>query len=662
MDLSRTGSILALILWLVQCLLWWAGGGLLVTHTFRLRARERLLTGLALGLLLFIVFADLLANLLPVAAALWGGALAVLAAGLLAAWRSPRRPLVSREDLRGWPHMLAFAALLALFIQINRGLALFDDYHNLPLVSLMAAGDVPPHFYLDPSQRLAYHYGLHIFAAGLVRLGGFYPWAAFDAAKAVSMALALGLAWLWLARVVRPALARLAGVSLVLLGGGARWLLLLLPAKLVIRAGAGLQPLGTTAAMGADLSTMLGRFWNTQGGGPIPFPFAFINGIFPPLNFALGGGGALPQMTVVLLLLLARRRWRPSTGLVYGLALASLALTGEHLFALLWAGFLAASLLGRRPPVRFAGWGWVLWPSLAFALLGGGVITEVARSLVARLVGTASSSFGFAGFSLRWPPALLSGHLGPLSLFSPGQILIALAEVGPVVLLAPWVTRHAWRRLRWGNPVYFGMAAAALAGFIAPIFIRYGVERDIARLAGSALFIWMLLAIPLAWLALRRGRRAAQPLAGVGFAVTMLAGTVLFAIQLVALPYPQSSYFVTSADVTMSRQYWDRLEPGARVLDSIPYRAVTLFGRSAGAAHFDIYTPRPEFIQLLARPDPAAVARSGYDYIYLDGKWLEALSDEQRRALQGPCVRQLAQEGVRSERSFRRIIDVSGCR
>jgi len=62
---------------------------------------------------------------------------------------------------------------------MNRGLAILDDYHNLPLVSMIAAGDVPPHFYLNPTNRLAYHYGLHLFSGSLVQQGGLFPWSAF---------------------------------------------------------------------------------------------------------------------------------------------------------------------------------------------------------------------------------------------------------------------------------------------------------------------------------------------------------------------------------------------------------------------------------------------------------------------------------------------------
>src|SRR5512140_3277252 len=92
-----------------------------------------------------------------------GAAVLILVAGLAAAWRGPRLPW--RADLRAWPQLVVLAGLTLLFVMIGRGLALFDDYWHIPLISVMAAGDIPPHFYLDPTQPMAYHYGLQVLAA-----------------------------------------------------------------------------------------------------------------------------------------------------------------------------------------------------------------------------------------------------------------------------------------------------------------------------------------------------------------------------------------------------------------------------------------------------------------------------------------------------------------
>ena len=59
--------------------------------------------------------------------------------------------------------------------------------------------------------------------------------------------------------------------------------------------------LGSATQSGSDLYAALLSPWRIEGGGPIPFPFAFVNGIFSPM-LGLGGNGSLPQMTLFLLL------------------------------------------------------------------------------------------------------------------------------------------------------------------------------------------------------------------------------------------------------------------------------------------------------------------------------------------------------------------------
>ena len=127
-------------------------------HIFRLRRGESLVAAYASGLLLFIVFANLLGQLLPLDAAFWIAAASILVLGLSA--RQTIDSTLWKKEIKAWPQILTLAGLTALFATINHGLAIFDDYHNLPLVSVIALGDLPPHFYLNPEQRLAYHYGL----------------------------------------------------------------------------------------------------------------------------------------------------------------------------------------------------------------------------------------------------------------------------------------------------------------------------------------------------------------------------------------------------------------------------------------------------------------------------------------------------------------------
>lgn len=660
---SRTGSALDLIAWLLQFALWGTGGWLLAIHAFKLRRGESLIAGLATGLLLFIIIGNLAAQVLPLAAAFWAAAALILALGAVTAWREPERFDVWKGELQAWPQLLVLAGLVTLFELINHGLAIFDDYHNLPLLSVIASGDVPPHFYLNTTQSMAYHYGLHLFAASLMRVGGLFPWSAFDLAKAFSLGLAGSLGWLWFRRITRSRLVGLLGGALALFGGGARWLLLFLPVAWLVHWGAGLHLLGSATATGPDLYSTLISPWKIEGAGPIPFPFAFANGIFPTLTLALSGSGALPQMTALLLLLLAQRRWRPLSATLFGLILASLALTGEHLFGMAWAGFLLAILLGWRSlRARKDLWlsGWILLSSAILALVQGGVITDIARGLLVK--GSNAGSFGFAGFELRWPPALLSAHLGPLVLTQPTQVLIGLAEIGPVVLLGLILMVWTWKRARRGRWAEAGLAIGAAIGFFLPLFLKYGVERDISRMTGSALFIWMILGFALLWFALRRGRPLVQLLVGTGYVITVLGGLALFTPELVAISNPQLTYFVSEPDALMTRSTWDRLPEGTQVLDlNIPYRAITLLGRGGGRAYRDWYTPLPEWETLVAAPDPARFAQAGYSYVYLDKAAWQGLNPQQKQAFEQPCVR-LASEQTTDQNDFRKLLDIQKCK
>jgi hypothetical protein len=71
---SRTGSFVELLLWFILCGMWWAGGWLLVTYVFRLRGRERLFGGMALGWLLFIVLSNLFTKIWTLSPAFWAAA------------------------------------------------------------------------------------------------------------------------------------------------------------------------------------------------------------------------------------------------------------------------------------------------------------------------------------------------------------------------------------------------------------------------------------------------------------------------------------------------------------------------------------------------------------------------------------------------------------
>jgi hypothetical protein len=674
MDWSRTGSYIDLLLWTLLTGLVWTGGWLLCKTVLPLRRRERLPGGLAAGLLLFVLFSNLLAQAIDLTWAYWLAAAGVLALGIVAAWRERKgaagvhvgAPVQAVDFTAGLPWLLALAALFVLFLGLNRGLALFDDYSNLPLVSLIASGDVPPHFYLNPEVVLDYHYGMHLLAASLVRIGGFYPWVALDIYKALSMALAAVLGVLWYRRSMRPGAALLVGGLFLLFAGGSRWLLLLLPGGWLEALSRGLELVGSGMQTAQNLPLALAGPWRIEGDGPTPFLFAFVSGIARPLTLALGGNSAMPSVALFLLLLAARRRWQPVQGLAFGLALSALALISDHLFLIAWGGLLAAALLyaGQRRSLRAVyDWVWPLLPGALLAPLMGGVLAGVIQRLLASGSGElAEGTLTLPGMALRWPPAVFSSHLGALELTDPGRLLLALIEIGPLLLLAFPVTAAIPGWLRRRKLLAAGLGIMAVVAFCAPLVVRFVErERDITRLFSTALTLWSVLGLPFAWRVYQRsGAYPRAALVGL-FAVTIFGGLALLPPQLISLLQPQASFFVQEPDVSMSRMHWDRLEPGAWVLDrQYPFRPAALFARTTGPANENVYIEKPEFRELLASPWPHPAAESGYDYIYLSRETWSEMNENQRRPYTRGCAR-LVDEHRDKLGDFRRLYDIRRC-
>lgn len=271
-----------------------------------------------------------------------------------------------------------------------------------------------------------------------------------------------------------------------------------------------------------------------------------MNGIFPPQVLAIAGSGAVPALTIILMLLLRKRGWQPLNGLIFGLILASLAITGEHLFVMVVVGLIGAlffDLINRRSAGNIWQWGWILVPALALAVWAGGVLTEIGTSMVSGMVGGTVKSFGFTGFGFRWPLAVISAHLGRLLVTNPGQLMVALNEIGIIIILAPGLTWWAWRRFERGGRFIPALGLTALIGFVLPLVLIYVEhERDITRLTAAALFIWLTLGWPLVWFSFTRTGRVLRVAIACGYLIAVLSGIVGFAISLISIPNPQFTY------------------------------------------------------------------------------------------------------------------------
>jgi hypothetical protein len=265
--------------------------------------------------------------------------------------------------------------------------------------------------------------------------------------------------------------------------------------------------------------------------------------------------------------------------------------------------------------------------------------------------------------ALYWPPAFISAHLGFLSVTNPSQLLIALAEMGPALLLAPFVTWRTGKYIRSRKLLLAGFTLMAAIGFCLPLFLRFvDRERDLARVTSTSLSIWMLLGYPYVWQILQRKTGRLRYVAAAGLGMVILGGIALFTPQMVAIAQPQMSYFIQEPDALMSKAYWNKLAPEAQILDlAYVYRPSVLFGRTAGRAYQTLYIPLPEFRTLVANPDAAKIAQYGYAYVYFDRQSWQALSPEQKQTFQQKCVKQVAEQKT-AMGDFRRLLDVQKCR
>ncbi len=651
---------------LVWSALWVTGGCLLAASLFRLRRGETAMVGLGIGLIMQALLANVLAHWLPVLAAFWLAAGLLLLVGILCYVFLGAE---SRFDVSAWQWLL-LGILLLLFNAIGRGLAIFDDYQNLPTVSLMAAGDIPPHFALNPSLEFGYHYLLLLLAAQAMRLGNMFPWSALDLARGLILALPLVLAGLWGYRVTGSRLASFFTAFMLAFAGGARWLLLLLPQASVDAISAHVTLIGSAASSAPNLAAALLSAWKIDGAGPFPFPFAFYTGINQPYVMAYTGISGSAILILLLLLLTTNRRRHWSASVLTSALLAGLAIANEIAFLLVGLGFVlvaAGWIIWKRSmkfPRGLLAWAAIMAGAIVLAALQGGMLTEILRARLT--MGFRQATYFDTSPVFVWPPAIVSAHLGSLSVVDPLQLVAALVEIGPVVIVTWLVLAWGWKSLKVGEWFEAALIASSWGALLA-MFVAFKGPLFTAtpRLMGDWFFACMLYFVPLLWV---WGRQRSDALrvgvVAVGLAST-LSGLVLFGVQLVAIQKPVYSTFITPMDAKMSQEYWNKLEPAALVLDPVVYRAPTVFGRFTNSSP-TWYVTSPTWQALIDAPDPRKIRAAGFDYMYFDSDYWNRLSPMQQSLFAAPCVKQVAQvNGIHSEKDytkdFRRLLDIRNC-
>jgi hypothetical protein len=647
--------------------LWTLGGWLITARVFDLSARERGLISLAVGLTLGTWFANWLARFTPTAFAFWGAALLTVVIGVVLAWPL-KRDLFPKEAFQPGQWLLFFAFVI-IFTLIGRGLGIFDDYQNLPQLSSMALGDIPPHFAFDPRVLWSYHYFLLILAAQFERLAGAAPWAALDLARGLTLALALAFGGMLAQRLTGNRIVAALSVAFMFFVGGARWILLLLPARLLNAASASVTLIGSGADTAPNLTAALTNYWQIQGLGPLPFPFVYGSGLDASLVLSHAGYGASMVMLALLLVLLAGKGRGWIAQALFAILLGALALVNEVTFVFLYAGLVCAALLWvvknrtlRLPPS--------LWSQLpAFvgggllALVQGGVFTGVVAGWVGRLTGAPTEALYKVSFAFRLP-AVLSAHLGSLSLFNPVDWFVILAETGLVVLALPWALKYAFELARdekWIEAAWlFSIVPSLLT-----IFVEYTGNAGptaLSRMTAHFLLVLKIYAVPLLWLwAQKRSETLKITLLGWGLAAC-LSGLALFSLEMAAMPNPVYGESLSALDARMYEKYWGALDPNALVFDPNPIRGTIVLGLHTISSNNYGPPSDPTFVALANDPDPSRLNAAGYRYVYLDLQYWRKYASRFEQA----CVRSLDKfedtgaDGKPSD--LRWLVDVSGCR
>lgn len=652
-------NLIQLGTWIV---LWAIGGVWLTRAAFVLQERELLPLGVLSGLVLQTVFANLLAQLLPLNLASWLAAVSVFLTGLIfmalrrQRWRDWLPPILPGQ----W---LGLAALWAVAFAMQRGLALFDDFAHLPTVSLLATGDVPPHFPLNGALRYPYHYFVLLVAAQVTRLSGQMVWVTLDAARALGLTLFVALMVAWAQRLTHRRLAAWLGGAAALFASGTRWLLLLLPGAWMDTLSRQVVLIGSGLASGANLEDALFSVWGIEGGGPQPYWFAVGNGFFHPGVLAQCSPVSLLDLAVLLWLLLTATRWRNRwAAALSAFALAGLSFLTEAEVVYLYAafGFLAVAVALRRRslrlPRRLTDWLGVLIAGMLLGVFQGGALYDILYRLVRNEVG---GSYHTVGFAFDWQPTLVSRHLGSLNLLQPLTLLAALLEAGPLLLVLPAVIYWSWRALRAERWFEAAFGLATLLSLFS-LFVQYSGSEGAANTERLYFFFssCLLWAVPLGWRwAQRSSARAAW--AGGLLALACVSGVVVAITNVFAMARPQASTFLGYLDAKMTQRYWNELPQDAKIFDAFPSRAVTVFGRATDT-HLNWYVAKPEVREWSQHLQPRLLAQAGFGYAYLDEQDWRRLSEQDRAAWQDACV-VLLEELREDAGQFRRLYDLHNC-
>lgn len=655
------------ILFILWILTWLVGGWLLVRAAFKLSDAEYFIVGFVVGLVIEALGTNFLARVLPLQIASWLAASLTLIVGLLLEFiLRPHQTINFKKYL--WI-LASFLFTTYVFFLISRGLAIYDDYAHLPTLSIMATGQVPPHFALNPQATYRYHYLVLLFGAQTMNMTGWMPWTAWDFARSITVFPAILLGALWTLRFTKSKFASILAGAGVFFISGTRWLMLLIPDSILAKLSASVNLVGAGASAGENLIQSLANPWPIDGQGSYQFPYAFENGLISSGTELVHAVTGLLVVAIFFVFLLTCTRWKNNWAIFISIALiAGMGLLDEIALPLLAISYFVLVIVwvikhrSFKLPTSLLQWGVVWLIGGIIIAVEGGAFTDLAVSVLSQLTSSpVNESYQSLGFQLA-APAIVSNQLGILPLLNAGTLLIALSEIGPSIIILffifPWMVKAA-RAERWFEAM-IGLAAI-ISLFM--IFIQFTGSTGVRNTSRLYLFIPVcaLLAISLTWNWMMTRSGFTRSLYVLLVAVSYFGGIVMFGVELPNIKNHQSSFFISSYDTYMTKQYWNKLDANALVFDPVAKRAPTIFGRytNSGYTWFD---EKPEYKALVNHPEVFALNQAGYSYVYLDKDYWVALSSKDRASYEQDCVKLLAQkDDPGNGEPWRRLYDIRNC-
>lgn len=662
----RDGSIVTVIPWLIAAAAWSVGGWFIIRNIFKLERGENLITGFATGALIFIWEVNLIGRILPVEVAMFLSAGLILAVGC---WLVIKKNDYSEllTDLKAWPQIIAFLLLLYVFTIFGKGITLYDEPKNLSLISIIATGDIPPHFYMNAGFLMLYHYGFHILAASLMTLGGFFPWSAFDFSKAIFGAYSVVLVFILATRYLKTFVKSMLAAVGLLFVTGTRYLLFLLPDVFFNTANEQIFPYHTASSI--PFSEYLSRKSVASPNMAVPYINGFMNG-----NWALSymvymqSGSYAVHMTIIILLwLLVGRSTTKWTTLLYAVILASWALAWESSYLLIIAGtgvliifeWIKTKKLKLDHPFIL---GAIL--SGVISIFQGGALSEVLQKLLYSAGATSVQGYSEypVSIGLIWPPVISNSRLGNLAVTSPVQLIVGLLELGPIIFLSIYITKLAWKRYLAGELFSGVLIISCWIGFLIPMFFSLWVGSNIVKFSEHALMIWTLMVM--FWIWENRGKFSSftSGFAAISLVLMVFGGIVNTGITFASARTEILSDFINGMDANIAKSTWNDLPKDALVFDPEGWRATALTGRLTIASPGGLHARTDEWTELYNTGVPTDFVHAGFNYVYMDKNWWKLMSLDRRVEFSAPCVIEVATSYQNDPNDFRKLLDVQNCK